>query len=77
MYEELKNMFENNNTLKALTLKSQLQNIKMTKADTVATFFMKISKIIDKLGATRETISNRELVLTTLNALPKHWEPFI
>jgi hypothetical protein len=29
MYEALKNMFESNNTLKALTLKGQLQNIKM------------------------------------------------
>jgi hypothetical protein len=45
MYEALKNMFESNNTLRALTLKSQHQNIKMTKADTVATFFLKISEI--------------------------------
>jgi hypothetical protein len=49
MYEALKNMFESNNTLGALTLKGQLQNIKMTKVDTVATFFMKISKIRDLL----------------------------
>jgi hypothetical protein len=45
MYEALKNMFESNNTLRALTLKGQLQNIKMTKGDTVATFFMKMSEI--------------------------------
>jgi hypothetical protein len=70
MYEALKNMFESNNTLRALTLKNQLQHIKMTKADTVASFLVKISEI-------RETISDRELVLTTLNALPRHWEPFL
>jgi hypothetical protein len=77
MYDALKNMFESNNTLRALTLKNQLQHIKMTKADTVATFFMKISEIRDQLGAIGETISDRELVLTTLNALPRHWEPFL
>jgi hypothetical protein len=77
MYDALKNMFESNNTLRALTLKTQLQNIKMTKDDIVATFFMKISEIRDQLGAIGETISDRELVLTTLNALPKHWEPFL
>ena len=66
MYEALKNMFESNNTLGALTLKSQLQNIKMTKADTAATFFMEISEIRDQLGAIGETISDKELVLTTL-----------
>jgi hypothetical protein len=31
MYEALKNVFENENTLRALTLKGQLQSIKMTK----------------------------------------------
>jgi hypothetical protein len=43
IYEALKNMFESNNTLKALTLKGQLQNIKMTKGDTIAIFFMNMS----------------------------------
>jgi hypothetical protein len=77
MYDALKNMFESNNTLRALTLKNQLQHIKMTKDDTVATFFMNISEIRDQLGAIGETISDKELVLTTLNALPRHWEPFL
>jgi hypothetical protein len=77
MYDALKNMFESNNILRALTLKNQLQHIKMTKDDTAATFFMKISGIRDQLGAIGETISDRELVLTTLNTLPRHWEPFL
>ena len=38
---------------------------------------MKISEIRDPLGAFGETISDKELVLTTLNALPRHWEPFL
>jgi hypothetical protein len=45
MYDTLKNMFESNNTNKALTLKHRLQNIKMTKDDTISTFFMRISEI--------------------------------
>jgi hypothetical protein len=77
MYESLKNMFESDNTLRALTLKGQLQNIKMTKGDIVAAFFMNMSEIRDQLGAIGEIISDRELVLTILNNLPKHWEPFL
>ena len=77
MYEELKDMFESDNTLRALTLKGQLQSTKMTKGDTVATFFMKISEIKEQLGAIGEIMSDRELVLSTLNNLPKHWEPFL
>jgi hypothetical protein len=57
MYEALKNMFESNNTLRALTLKGRLQNIKMKKGDTIATVFMKMSEIIDQLGAIGEIIS--------------------
>jgi hypothetical protein len=51
-------MFESNNTLRALTLKGQLQNIKMTKGDIIAIFFMKMSKIRDQLGAIEEITSD-------------------
>jgi hypothetical protein len=43
MYEALKEMFESENTLRALTLKSQIQSTKMTKGDTIVIFFMKLS----------------------------------
>ena len=76
MYEALKDMFESDNTLRALTLKGQLQSAKMTKGDTIAILFMKISKIKEQLGAIGEIMSDRELVLSTLNNIPKHWEPF-
>jgi hypothetical protein len=77
MYEELKEIFESDNTLKALTLKSQLQSTKMTKGDTIAIIFMKISEIKEQLETIGEIMSDRELFLTTLNNLPKQWEPFL
>jgi hypothetical protein len=77
MYDAFKKMFERNNTNRALTLKHQLQNIKMMKVDTISTFFMKISDIRDHLGSIGETITDKELVMITLNALPRHWEPFL
>jgi hypothetical protein len=44
----------------------------MTKADTITTFFMKISEIRDQLGAIGETITKKELDMITLNSLPSH-----
>jgi hypothetical protein len=41
----------------ALTLKGQLQNNKMTKGETVATFFMKMSEYKDQPSAIGELIS--------------------
>ena len=63
MYESLKGMFESDNTLKSLTLKSQLQSTKMMKGDTVALFFMKLSDIKENLETNGEIMSNRELFL--------------
>jgi hypothetical protein len=77
MCDALKKMFERNNPNITLTLKHQLQNFKMTKDDTIATFFMKISNIKDQLGAIRKSITDKEIFMITLNALPSHWEPFI
>jgi hypothetical protein len=49
----------------------------MTKDDTTTTFFMKILEIRDRLGAIGETITDREIIMINLNALPSHWDPFI
>ena len=43
MYEVLKRMFKSDNTLRALTLKRQLQSTNMKKGDSVALFFMNLS----------------------------------
>jgi Lhr-like helicase len=77
MYEALKGMFESDNTLKYITLKSQFQSTKMTKGDTVSLFFMKLSDIKEQLETIGEIMSDREIVLTTLHNLPKSWETFI
>jgi hypothetical protein len=76
MYEALKDVVESDNTLRALILKGKLQSTKMKKGDTVVTFFMKISEIKEQLGAIGKIMSDKELVLSTLNNLPKYWEPF-
>jgi hypothetical protein len=49
----------------------------MTKDDTVALFFMKLSEVKEQLETIGENMSDRELVLTTLQNLPKLWEPFL
>jgi hypothetical protein len=72
MYDALKKLFESNNTNRALALRHQVQNLKMTKSDTIATFFKKIPEIRGQLGAIGEIISDRELFMITLNGLPSH-----
>jgi hypothetical protein len=46
----------------------------MMKGDTIVIFFMKISDIKEQLEAIGEIMSEIELLLSTLNNIPKHWE---
>lgn len=54
-----------------------MRDIKMTRANTIATCFMKISQLKYQLIAIGETIDDEELVSVTLNGLPISQEPFI
>jgi hypothetical protein len=77
MFDALRKLFENSNTNRALALRQQLNHVKMTRADSIASYFMKVSELRDQLGAIGEIVTDREFVMITLNGLRKSWEPFI
>ena len=77
MFDVLKKLFENSNINRALALRQQLSNIKMTRSDSVASYLMKISEIRDQLSTFGGEIEDREFVMMTLNGLPHYWKPFI
>jgi len=62
---------------KKLALINYLRCIMMTKSDLVATYFMKVSQLIDQLMTIGDTIDDAELVTVTLNRFPSSWEPFV
>lgn len=53
-----------------MSLKNELRNTKLTKEDTVATFFEKITRLRDDLLAIDEIILNKELVINAILGLP-------
>ena len=55
----LKKLFENNNINRALSLRQQLSDIKMTKSDLVASHLMNISKLRDQLSTIGEMIEDK------------------
>lgn len=77
MFDALRKLFENSNTNRALALRQQLNHVKITRADSIASYFMEVSKLRDQLGAIGEIVADREFVMITLNGLPQSWEPFI
>ena len=58
-----------------MTSRNQLNNVK--NAETIKSYFTRVSQIKEKLQATEEEVENGEIVMTTLNGLPKSWDTFI
>lgn len=57
MYEALSKLFTIKNISQVASLKNELRTTKMTKDDTVASFFVRISRIRDELQAIDEIVS--------------------
>ena len=77
MFDALVSLFESNNTSRRLALRHQFQSTSMSRSDTVATYFMKISQLKDQLKAIGDTVTDDELVTIALNGFASSWDPFV
>jgi hypothetical protein len=77
MFDSLVGLFESKNTSNKLALRNKLHCIMMTKLDSIATYFMKVSQLRDQIKAIGDTIDDAKLVTMTLNELPSSWESFV
>ena len=46
-------------------------------AETIQPYFTRVSQIKEQLEAVDEEVENAEIVMTTLNGLPRLWDSFI
>ena len=76
MFKALEVMFQINNTSRILTLKNQLNNIKMKKGETITSYCMRIMDLRNQLLMVGHTYDNKELVMVSLNGIPLSWENF-
>ena len=76
MFKTLKK-FEHSSINVTLTLRNKLSNMKMTKSKNIASYFMRITELRDKLKSSGDNLEEKDLVMTTLNGLPPSWESFI
>ena len=60
-----------------MTLRNQLKNAKIQNAKTIQCYFTRVSQIKKQLEAVDEEVENAEIVMTTLNGLPRSWDSFI
>ena len=77
MFKNLNKLFEHSSINVTLTLRNQLSNMKMIKSESIASYFMRTTKLRDKLRTSGHHIEYKELIMTTLNGIPPSWESFI
>ena len=51
--------------------------MKMTKSKNIASYFMRITELQDKIKYSGDSIKEKDLVMTALNGLPASRESFI
>lgn len=77
MFTFLGDMYEINNTSRALSLKQQLHHVKMNKGESITSYFIRITNLRDQLSTIGHAIDDKELTMLALNGLPKSWEACI
>ena len=77
MFDALTKLFEGKNINRKMTLRNELKNVKIQNAETIQYYFTRVSQIKEQLEAVDEEVENAEIVMTTLNGLPRSWDSFI
>ena len=77
MFDALSLLYEGKNINWKMTLRTQLKSVKMQSSKTIQSYFTWVSQIREQLEAIGDTVEEAELVMTTLNGLPRSWESFI
>ena len=77
MFNALSILFEGRNINRKMTLRNQLKGVRAQKSETIQSYFTRVAQIKDQLESIGEMVEEAEVVMTTLNGLPRDWESFI
>ena len=77
MFDALTKLFIGKNINRKMTLRNQLKNVKIQNAETIQSYFTRVSQIKEQLEAVDEEVENAEIVKITLNGIPRAWDSFI
>ena len=54
-----------------------MKNVKIQNVETIQSYFTRVSQIKEQLEVVDEEVENVEIVMNTLNGLPRAWDSFI
>ena len=71
MFDALTSMSEGKSINKTMTLRNQLKGVKIHKTKTIQLYFSRVSQIKEQLEGIGDMVEEEEVVMTTLNGLPR------
>ena len=74
MFDSLNKLFEGKNINQNMTLRNQLKEVKIQNAETMKSYYTRVSQIKEQLEA---EVKNAEVVMATLNGLPGSCDSFM
>ena len=77
MFDALTKLFGGKNINWNMNLRNKLKNVKIQNVETIQYYFTRVSQIKEQLEASDEEVENAEIVMTTLNGLPRSWDALI
>ena len=77
IFDALTNMFEGNNINRRITLRNQRKGVKIQKVETIQSYFSRVSQIKEHMEEIGDMVEEEDVVVTTLNGLPREWDSFI
>ena len=76
MFDALSSLFEGRNINRKMTLRNHLKSVKAQKSEIMQSYFRRVAQIKEQLEAIGDMVEEAEIVMTTLNGLPRDWESF-
>ena len=73
IYDKLVDLYFVSTVGEVISLRKELYKLNMSREVGIASYFMRISEIRDQLQDLGEVMSDRELTIVVLNALPEEW----
>ena len=77
MFDALSRLYEGKNINRKMTLRAQLKEVKMQDSESIQSYFTRVSQLKEQIEAIGDSVEEAELVMTTMNGLPRPWDPFI
>ena len=75
MFDAFSRLYEGKNINRKMTLRTQRKNVKMQDLESIQSYFTRVSQIREQIEAIGDSVEEVELVMTTMNGLPRPWDP--